>query len=373
MRVAVVSHDVFWPLRGGGGVRVFWVVKALAGLGHDVCVVAPVLDKRGLKSVFPGVHVDGIGKMTRFVRAKEAVYAWMMFRIFLKLCVMRPDLVYAHNVVAALPAVIACKWRRIPVVFDMDDLLTGYSKQPLVYRLGPFLEKWTAKRADRVIVPSRLGQAWCSEWGVRRTAVVRHGVDLERFVPAAGRKKTFISFTGGVEINDGVLLVPDAAKRVLERHPQAVFLFAGEGKALPALIRRVRQLNLERAFEFRGWVDQSEVAAILGLSSVGLITSLKVSATVFSSPLRSYEYMASGLPFVAPDLDGIREQVEDSRAGTLFKSGDADDLAGAILKLLDDKAMRLRLGRNGRAYAEKQCDWKINSAAVERICEEAVQ
>jgi glycosyltransferase involved in cell wall biosynthesis len=242
-----------------------------------------------------------------------------------------------------------------------------------VYRLGPFLEKWVVRRAERVIVSSRLGRAWCRARGAERVQVVRHGVDLERFVPASGAKKETVSFTGGMEINDGVLLVPDAAVRVLRRHPRTVFLFAGEGKALPVLVRRVRELKLEHAFEFRGWVDQARVAEILNVSSVGLITSLSVSATVFSSPLRSYEYMASGLPFVAPDLDGIREQVEDSRAGVLFKNGDADALADAILKLLDDRTLRSRLGRNGRAYVEKHGDWRKNAAAIGRICEEAVR
>jgi glycogen synthase len=372
MRAAVASHDVFWPLRGGGGVRVYWVVRALAGGGHSVRVVAPFLGRAGLDAAFHRVKIDAVGRMTRFVRAKEAVYAWMMVRFFLRLLTLRPDVIYAHNVVAALPALLAARWRRIPVVFDMDDLLTGYSKQPLVYRLGPFLEKWAVRHADQVIVPSRVGAAWCLAWGRSRVHVVRHGVDLKRFRPGSDAGRTTVCFTGGMEKNDGVLLVPDAAVQVLRRHPRTVFVFAGEGKALPDIIRRVKELRLEHAFEFRGWVDQGEVAEILNRSSVGLITSLKVSATIFSSPLRSYEYMASGLSFVAPDLDGIREQVEDSRAGVLFKNGQAGALAEAILKLLDDPSLRTRLGRNGRAYVEKHCDWKNNAADIGRICEEAV-
>jgi len=372
LRVAVASHDVFWPLRGGGGIRVYWVTRALLERGNRVHVVAPFLHKRGLHQEFPGVPCSPTGRFTRFVKRKEAAYAILMARTFWRLLGLGADVLYAHNVVAALPALAVARIRGIPVVFDMDDLLTGYSRNRWVYRFGPELEKWVARRADAVIVPSVFGASWCSARGAKRTEVVRHGADLAEIRPGprAARKRTVV-FIGGMEPNDGVLLVPRAAKQVLGRFPGVRFLFVGEGKALPELRRSAEALGVSGSFEFRGWVDRDRIPRILSESEIGLITSLEVSATVFSSPLRSYEYMAAGLPYAASDLPGIREQTEESGAGLLFKPGDAAGLSEVLCRLLSDARMEERLGRNGRSYALKNGDWNRAGLRIAEICESA--
>jgi glycosyltransferase involved in cell wall biosynthesis len=280
--------------------------------------------------------------------------------------------IYAHNVVAALPAVIVGKIRHVPVVYDMDDLLTGYSKNAWVYRFGPRIEKWTARGAREVIAPSAIGASWCSAWGVKRVEVIRHGADLERFrfSPRTRTGRTVV-FVGGLEPNDGVLLVPVAAKKVLERFPDARFLFVGEGKALPELKRLAGSMGVSRHFEFRGWVDQSRIPGILSESAIGLIPSLEASATAFSSPLRTYEYMAVGLPFAASDLPGIREQTELSGAGLLFKPGDANGLSDVLLRLLSDGRLSARLGGNGRNYVLRNGDWNRAGLRIAKLCESA--
>jgi glycosyltransferase involved in cell wall biosynthesis len=337
-----------------------------------VTVVAPFLHGRGLQKAFPGALCLSTGRLTRFVRFKEAVYAILMIRTLRRLLGSGADVFYAHNVVAALPAVIAGKILNVPVIYDMDDLLTGYSKNPWVYRLGPKLEKWAARNSGTVIVPSAFGASWCSTWGAKRIEIIRHGADLERFRfrPRTIRGRTVV-FVGGMEPNDGVLLVPRAARTVLGRFPDARFLFVGEGKALPELKRLAESLGVSDRFEFRGWVDQSRIPEILSGSAIGLITSLEVSATTFSSPLRSYEYMAVGLPFVASDLPGIREQVEHSGAGLLFKPGDADRLSGVLIRLLSDGRLSARLGRNGRNYVLQNGDWNRAGLRIAEMCESA--
>ena len=51
MKMAIVSHDSFWPLRGGGGLRVYWVVKKLDELGHQVTVLAPFISEKGVQEI----------------------------------------------------------------------------------------------------------------------------------------------------------------------------------------------------------------------------------------------------------------------------------------------------------------------------------
>ncbi len=367
MDIAVVSHDTFWPLRGGGGIRVQWVAKCLVKTGHTVTVFAPFLQDKGLNEEFGAMRFVNLGRISRFVPLKEIVYFYLMTGIFFRLLFRKFDIIYAHNVVAAVPSVLVGMIRGKPVIVDMDDLLTGYSRNSLVYRFGSRLECWTARRSRSTIVTSEYVKKWSEERGITNTHIVRHGVDLALFFPQASERRDII-LTGGIEVNDGVLLIPYAAQIILKKFPNEKFVFVGEGKELKTLKRLVTSLNLENSFIFEGWKDHKEIPEILCRSRIGLITSLKVSATDFSSPLRTYEYMAVELPYVASDLCGIREQVELSGSGILFKSGDAEDLATAILTLLEDERLRNALGRRGRQYVLENCDWQKNAERICQIC-----
>ncbi len=365
MRVVIVSHDTFWPLRGGGGIRVYWVAKSFIKKNCDVSVIAPILHTEGLKKEFDSVHIMTIGRWTRFVKFKEIVYIFMMMKMLIRLFLRKYDLIYAHNAVAGLPSVLAGKLMGIPVIYDMDDLLTGYSRNWFVYHFGSIMEKVIAQWSDITIVVSKGAKKWCTQNGINRTVIVRHGVDLRLF-HLKNQERKYITFTGGMEVNDGLLLIPLAAQDILKEFPNIVFMFVGNGKDMNRLIQLVENLHLTSHFIFKGWMDHVKIPDILAQSKIGLITSLKVSATEFSSPLRSYEYMASELPFVAPDLEGILEQVEESRAGIIFKNGNAKDLAKAVLKLLHDDNLCKTLGRNGRCYVTQYGDWMKNA---DKICE----
>jgi glycosyltransferase involved in cell wall biosynthesis len=59
------------------------------------------------------------------------------------------------------------------------------------------------------------------------------------------------------------------------------------------------------------------------------------------------EAMAAGKPVVASDVAGIPHCVRDGYNGFLFRVGDANDLAEKLRRLLSDRALRERLGRNG--------------------------
>ncbi|GEM_PF-1445933 len=368
LRIGVVSHDCFWPLKGGGGIRVYWVTKAMIQRQHDVCVIAPLQTREGIEEEFGPIPVLSAGKLTRFVKFKEIKYIGLMARIFIRLLCQRFDVLYAHNAVAGLPTILISKLKKIPVVFDFDDLLTGYSKISFVYRFGPKMERWVAKRANLTIVNSRVVQQWCKKHGIHRTVIIRHGVDLSRF-KAVDRERKYITFTGGMEVNDGVLLIPQAAQEVLKEFPDEMFMMVGDGKDKQNLRQRVETLGLSRSFILKGWRDQGEIPGILTESKIGLITMLKVSATELSTRLSSYEYMASGVPFITSDLDCSQEQVQESNAGILFENGNPQSLAQGILQLLKDKTLWNTLSQNGQRYVKEHADWRKNARAICLACE----
>jgi phosphatidylinositol alpha-mannosyltransferase len=98
------------------------------------------------------------------------------------------------------------------------------------------------------------------------------------------------------------------------------------------------------------------------------------SVDVFCSPntggesfgIVTAEAMAAGLPVVASDIDAFRQVLDGGEAGELFTAGDADDLARAAGRLLDDPARRAELSAAALA-AVAQYDWSVVARDVLRV------
>ena len=99
-----------------------------------------------------------------------------------------------------------------------------------------------------------------------------------------------------------------------------------------------------------GFVDQGvRVPDFLRAADVFLLTS-----RVEGAPTVLIEAMACGLPVVSTTVGSVAEIVEEGETGLLAPSGDAQGLAGGLLRLVADPALRSRLGASGRAAAERR-------------------
>jgi glycosyltransferase involved in cell wall biosynthesis len=83
------------------------------------------------------------------------------------------------------------------------------------------------------------------------------------------------------------------------------------------------------------------------------------------SPLKMFEYMASGLPVVAPAVARIPRLVEHGREGLLYDPEDGSALA-RVLEQLTDRELRARLGAAARERAVREYSWRAHCEALDR-------
>jgi glycosyltransferase involved in cell wall biosynthesis len=95
---------------------------------------------------------------------------------------------------------------------------------------------------------------------------------------------------------------------------------------------------------------------------VPLDTSKAVNDAMGCSTL--FEAMASGKPVIATNTHTMASYVEDGENGLLVPEGDAEALKGAIERLMSDEALRMRLGKNARRYAEEHLDAEVLTGAL---------
>ena len=144
--------------------------------------------------------------------------------------------------------------------------------------------------------------------------------------------------------------------RVLERRPDASWVVVGDGDDLPTLQSECRRLGIERAVTFMGRISDSELIALYRTAAVFALPSF---ADADSDPpvgegfgLVFMEAGAFGLPIIAATPGGgSADFVIDGDTGLTVRAHAPDELADAIVHLLDDPDLRTALGRRARARA----------------------
>jgi glycosyltransferase involved in cell wall biosynthesis len=122
---------------------------------------------------------------------------------------------------------------------------------------------------------------------------------------------------------------------------------------------------------FTGRVTHDAMPGLLGAMDIGVAPYLAVPDFYFS-PLKLYEYMAAGLAVVASDAGEIGTLVRDGQTGLLCPPGDATALRGALRRVVNDAAVRARLGASARDEAERHT-WRENARTVARLAADAAR
>jgi glycosyltransferase involved in cell wall biosynthesis len=185
-----------------------------------------------------------------------------------------------------------------------------------------------------------------------RVRVIPNGVDINRFCPrppdpalraqlGLAAMAPTVAIVAALRPEKNHELFLDAAARIHRRLPGARFLIIGDGPRRKTLERQAVELGLGEAARFLG--TRSDVPELLAVSDVVLLTS-----HMEANPVSILEAMAAGRPVVATRVGSVPETVLEGETGYLVPRGAADALAERTLALLDDAALRERLGRAAR-------------------------
>jgi glycosyltransferase involved in cell wall biosynthesis len=136
----------------------------------------------------------------------------------------------------------------------------------------------------------------------------------------------------------------------------------GDGPDRAGLEASARRLGIADAVRFTGFLAAPEVRRLLLESDIVVQPSVVVAGGKMEGiPVALMEALAARRPVVASARSGVPELVRDGETGLLVPPGDAEALATAIGRLLDDPALRDRLGRAGRDLVEQQFDVTVSA------------
>ncbi len=243
-----------------------------------------------------------------------------------------------RELISTLNTLEACTKR--PRVFDVDDAVW-------LNRGGQTGFRQILQMCDGVICGNDFIAEAAQKWN-SNICVVPTAVDTDRFAPAsnpsAGDGKLIIGWSGLAVGLENVYPLEEMLARVLARHPEAVF------RVLAELPPRFKYLPPSQV-DYVPWSPQSEVRAIQDMT-IGI---MPLSDSLWSRGKCSYKmllYMSCGVPVVVSPV-GMNAQVLSQ--GTIgFGPRTTAEWADALEQLLENSALRLKMGSAGRQVVEQQ-------------------
>ncbi|MET8042781.1 glycosyltransferase family 4 protein, partial [Micromonospora sp. NPDC005215] len=354
---------------------------ALAAAGHEVTVVTRHTDGAPMEEYADGVRILRAPEdPVTFPLATSSLLAWTMaFNHTLTRTALRAtqagtyDVIHAHDWLVAHTAITLAEHLDLPLVTTMHATEAGRHQGWLPEEMNRTIhgvEQWLTSESGRVIVCSgymREQVRALFDIPASQVDVVPNGVDgrawraRPRAVAAARARFAgdgpLIGYAGRLVYEKGVQHLVHAVPRLRERHPGLRVVIAGDGPYRPELEAQARRLALCSTVRFTGFLDSTQLPAMLGATDVTVVPSLYEPFGMVA-----LEAAAAGAPLAVARTGGLAEIVESGVTGVTFPHSDPDALASAVGQLLDDEVFARRVARRARTMVGEQYGWTTIAA-----------
>jgi glycosyltransferase involved in cell wall biosynthesis len=337
------------------------LMRGLRERGHDVvgaCADGPLLDLPRSEG-FRVEHVPMARSLNPVAQAR------CLFALIALMRREKPDLVHAHMPISGLLARAAAKAMGVPcIAYTCHGFLFNQPGPVWRAKLSLLLERGAGRITDTYLTVSEEEAGDARRLGIHPNATpVLNGRDPARYRPDAEARAAVRAELGATDTDCVVVAVsrlvrhkgyPELLQAMQATPANTVLWVVGErlatdhgedldphfARAEAALPGRVKRLGYRH-----------DVPRILAAADAFTLPS-----HFEGLPMSIIEAMMTGLPVVATDIRGPREQVVDGETGFLVPPMTVEPLAGALSKLAADPELRLRLGAAGRARALDRFD-----------------
>ena len=382
----LIASDLHYPTINGVATFSRNLARGLAERGHEVLVIAPSQTGK------PSKEVDGNYVIVR--TASVAFPFYQNFRISLNplrevkkiIDEFDPDVIHIQMIVMWI-GTAAMKYGNktgIPIVSTnhampenlMDNLkLLAPVSKPINYTLKAYGARFHAK-ADFLTLPTQAAIDMFSIGDKVKMnvpmAAVSNGIDLQRFTRGTApaeiyekfglpTDKPIISYIGRLDAEKHLPVLVRAFQQIHEKSPDTHLLVVGDGTDASNLRDIVASYGLQDSVTFTGRVSDQE---IVDLHKVGTVYCMPSPAELQS--IATLEAMASGQPIVAIDAGALKELCQNERNGYLCEKDNVDEIAAALLKIVQNPQLREQFAKESLAIANTH-DLQTTLARFEEI------
>lgn len=361
MRIGMVCPYSF-DVHGGVQAHVLQLAEVMRERGHVVSVLAPASPHvtlpdyvvSGGKAV-PIPYNGSVARLRFGPATHRLVKKWIAAGDF--------DVLHLHEPNAPSLSVLALMVAEGPIVATFH---TSTTKSLALSVFQGILRPWNEKIVGRIAV-SDLARRWQMEALGSDAVQIPNGVDVGSFAsapPMSGypRPGKTVLFLGRFdEPRKGIAVLLGALPALVQCFPDVEILIVGRGDEGDL---REEAGDFAGHLRFLGEVDDAEKAC--ALRSADVYCAPNTGGESFGIVL--VEAMAAGTAVVASNLDAFRRVLADGEAGSLVPVEDSDALAGALIAVLGDAALRARYVKAATAAVHRY-DWSVVADEILRVYE----
>lgn len=390
MKILYVSQ-YYPPEIGAPAARVSELSAHWIKVGHDVSVltgfpnhptgvVHPSYRAR-FRRLFSREKVNGVDVVRTWLwplpnrKPLERIANYSSFAIsaFLRGLFLRlPDVIIGTSpqLLVALSAWAVARIKRRPIVFEVRDiwpdaiLASGVSRpNSMLAKVLTGVSRFLHNHSDLIVVVTpafkrELVERWDAD--PDKIEVVQNGVELRLFDRNEPEEMDLglepgsfvVAYVGTLGLAHGLATVLDAASEMATTDPEIRFVLAGAGAESELLRARIDKGELANV-RLLGELPRTEIPRLLRSTDVSLVLLKKAEIFEKVIPTKMLEFMAAARPIVL-GVDGQARAILDAAGGGIhIEPQNTAALIEAIRRLRNDPELRVRLGGNGRRYAEQ--------------------
>jgi len=367
------------------------VVEALKADGHEVTILSPPgvdpLISAGLMPFLrKGDRANGLQRIWKYISCECPQLAFEVFELLYNLFLpfrllpilwRQPHAVlYERHAYFMFMGVLLGKWLRRPVVLEVNEL-AGFKRARglIMERLARRIDAWVFSHADHILCVSSVLADEAQQRGANRERVhiLPNAIDPIRFQSSGlGHSlRARLGLEGSIVIGhvglfylwDRLDVLIEVVKGIGDKHPEIKVLLVGDGPEMENLKQTVRRLGMESTVILPGPVPRDEVPAYIDAMDICVLPD----SNAFGSPIALFEFMAMGKPCVVPDLGPMRDVIDDNVTGIMFPHADYRALGMALLRFVEDAALRIQVGARARHIAFHRHTWAANARFIVQL------
>lgn len=344
--------------------RIFYKqALSLKEISDDITIIAP-----DVKEAYEvgGIKIIGVTKPQSLLDRFK-----IMDELINKAIQQKADIYHFHDYELVLKALkIKRNLPKAKIIYDVhehySDMVRMSKKlpkliKPLVALGVDVVEKRKVKKFDYIITADDAVKERLKKVN-KDIEVVYNFSDFKVKNHCKVEKVYDVIYQGGITMERGVFQLVKAVEIVKNTYKKDILMvFVGpisdkevEDKVLPYLEAHKLQDNVK----FLGKVPHLEVEEYIRKSKIGAVTLLPYPKYFKNIPIKQFEYMSCGVPVIGSDLPPIKKFVSKYNAGLIVNPRDAEEIAKAIIKLLDNDELRNEMGSNGMLAVEKEYNWE---------------
>jgi 1,2-diacylglycerol 3-alpha-glucosyltransferase len=392
MRICLFT-DSFLPYISGVSSAVFNQANELAARGHEISIFHPRPKREDrldqVAGLDPSIKLFGLPFSVPTPNIPKLRFSVPLFLFtYRRLNIASPDLIHVHTEFGCgLEGLLLGRWKRVPVIGTFHTFFAEpeYLKQFHIPNFA-FTRKAMWKysvtffnRCSHIVSPSKSVRENLVQRGLSTsTTLLSNGIEKIDFRPEAEIREfrqslgiddfAFI-YVGRISPEKSLDVLIGAFAQVTRVNPKAKLVIVGAGPSDPDIDEQLAELGIAESVIRVGRIERD----ILMKENYPLLGDVFItSSKTENQPVSLLEAMAFGLPMIGPRAKGIPELVTHGDDGLIFDPDDEYAMANAMVRLMKDDSLRLKMSAAAKRNADEHRIDKVG-AKLEAIYREAIE